>query len=89
MIGYYVEGSWRLSPEFFAGGRFDELRFDEITLESGESREWDANVRRLELAAGWRPTRQWEIRYAYQWWRYPDFEDFDADFYAIQLTARF
>ncbi len=88
-FGWYAEAQWTLSPLFSVGGRWDTIDFHGITSPSEVTADWDADVNRFELGAGWRPARAWEIRYAYQGWRYPDDPDFDADNYAFQLTARF
>lgn len=87
--GWYVETRVTLSPEWFAGGRVDGLSFDAITSPDGRTGEWDASLRRYEFGGGWRPSRQWEIRGAWQGWRYVEESHRDAELYAVQLRVTF
>lgn len=86
---WFVESRVDVRPWLFLGGRYDGLTFDKITSPTGESDKWDADLHRLELGATWRPERNWSVRYAYQWWRYPEYTFMDADLYALQLRVQF
>jgi hypothetical protein len=86
---YYVESKVTVAPGIFLGGRYDVMTFSEITSPSGTTDEWDADVTRYEVGAGWRPQRNWEVRYVYQDWHYPDYDNLDAQLYALQLRVGF
>lgn len=87
--GWYVETRVTLAPEWFAGGRVDGLSFAEITSPDGRTGAWDASLHRYEFGGGWRPSRQWEVRAAWQGWRFDEEPARDADLYAVQLRVTF
>jgi hypothetical protein len=86
---YYAEAKVTVAPGIFLGGRYDSMTFDKITSPSGKSEEWDASLHRVEVGAGWRPARQWELRYVYQAWRYEEYKLLNSDLYALQLRVAF
>jgi len=53
----YVELKYSLSFGAFVAGRWDALRFGDITDSAGASRSWDADVTRWEVGAGYRFNR--------------------------------
>jgi hypothetical protein len=88
-FSYYVESKVTVAAGIFLGGRYDAMDFDEITSPAGKTRDWDADVTRYEVGAGWRPNRTTEVRYVYQGWIYPDDPGFDTRIYALQLKVTF
>lgn len=88
-FSYYIESKVTVAAGIFLGGRFDGMNFDEITSPAGKTQDWDADVTRYEVGAGWRPNRATEVRYVYQGWNYPDDPQFDTGLYALQLKVTF
>ena len=87
--GLFVEGSAKLTAGITLGARYDQINFGKITSPSGETEEWDANVRRVEGALSFRPARDWGIRVAYQDWWYPKYDELGSDMFAFQLRMDF
>jgi hypothetical protein len=88
-LGWYVETKVTVAPGLFVGGRLDGMDFSDITSPDGRTDDWDLDVTRYEVGAGYRPARHWEVRYVYQDWHYPEDESFDARLYAFQLRVTF
>jgi hypothetical protein len=67
-IAYYVEAKYKFTPQLFGAVRWNEQLFGRISDGAfGETR-WGLNVRRLDLAAGYRftPHTQLKIQYSLQ-----------------------
>jgi predicted porin len=53
-LGTWVEGRYRFTPRFFAGGRIDHLGFSKISTDNGLALvTWEAPVTRVEGTAGY------------------------------------
>lgn len=64
--GGYVEGKMAFSAGWFAAGRYDVLRFDDLQGTSGPVRPWDADVTRFEGGLGYRIDRHVTAKAVYQ-----------------------
>jgi hypothetical protein len=64
----FLEARYRWHPRWQIAGRADRLGFSELrgTLQGGAPTPWDAPVQRFELALGFRPSRNFEMRAAWQ-----------------------
>jgi hypothetical protein len=69
LVAYYVEAKYKFTPQLFGAVRWNEQLFGRIAdpAMGGETR-WGLNVRRLDLAAGFRftPHTQLKIQYSAQ-----------------------
>jgi hypothetical protein len=65
-LGTWVEGRYRLTPRITVSGRADRLGFSRFQAAPGVSPTWDADVTRLEAAAGYSLQRNLVIRLAVQ-----------------------
>jgi hypothetical protein len=64
--GGYVEGKMAFSAGWFAAGRYDVLRFDDLQGTGGPARPWDADVTRFEGGLGYRIDRHVTAKAVYQ-----------------------
>ena len=64
----FLEARYRWHPRWQIAGRADRLSFSRVqgTSQGGAALPWDAPVRRVELALGFRPLRNLEARAAWQ-----------------------
>lgn len=61
-IAYHLEASLNLSPGLHAAARFGEIRYNEIARNDATREPWDYDTRRLQLGAGYAPTREWLLK---------------------------
>jgi len=66
----YVETRLAFPFGGFVAGRWDALRFSDVTDSSGAQRAWDTNVRRIETGAGYRFDRNITGKVVWQQTRY-------------------
>jgi class 3 adenylate cyclase len=66
-VSYYVELKRKLAAGLFAAARYGAIHFNEIARSDGGSEAWDHDVRRLQLGAGYRLNRAFELRGEYMW----------------------
>ena len=59
---WYVEAQRDLLPGLWVAGRVAGMDFNTLTDEGGSSREWDRDVLRWEVGAGYRIVRNLELR---------------------------
>ena len=64
-LGWYLEGRYALWPGLHVGARLDRLDFGDIEGPEGPAK-WEAPVWRLETGVSFAPTRQVQIKVAYQ-----------------------
>jgi hypothetical protein len=64
----FLEARYRWHPRWQLAARADRLSFSKVrgTILGGELVPWDAPVRRIEVALGFRPIRNLEVRAAWQ-----------------------
>lgn len=62
----YAELKYAFSFGGYLAGRWDALRFGDITDSAGEQRPWDSDVTRIEAGAGYRFTREATAKLIYQ-----------------------
>ena len=65
-MGGYVELKYALPFGAFVAGRWDALRFSEITNSAGENLPWDSDVTRVESGIGYRFNREAQAKVIYQ-----------------------
>lgn len=91
--GGYGELKYTLPAGFYVAGRFDVMRFSDVTDSTGAERSWDADVDRLEVGVGYRLMKGVTAKAVYQRnkLRPPDpaLEARILDLYAGQLSASF
>jgi hypothetical protein len=61
-LSYYVEARFKLTPQFFVSGRWNEQRFGELREPSGAAVRWGADTWRLDAAVGYRFTPDAELK---------------------------
>jgi len=66
VMGGYVELKYALPFGAFVAGRWDALRFSEITNSVGENLPWDSDVTRVESGIGYRFNREAQAKVIYQ-----------------------
>lgn len=54
---YYLEAIYMFLPGWYAAGRYDAMRFDEVPSAAGAVT-WDQNLERVELGVGYRISRE-------------------------------
>jgi class 3 adenylate cyclase/HAMP domain-containing protein len=64
-LGYYAEAKVRLIPGAYVAGRYNGIRFNQMTRSSGVQEPWDHDVERWQVAGGYRLTRDSELRAEY------------------------
>ena len=64
-LGAYAEVRRKLRPGLYVAGRGERLAFSEIPSAAGRG-SWDAPVTRVELGAGWTPTRHVLLKASWQ-----------------------
>lgn len=62
----YAELKYGFAIGGFLAGRYDVMRFSEITSSGGERRTWDDDVTRIEAGAGWRFDRSTVAKLVWQ-----------------------
>jgi hypothetical protein len=64
----FLEARYRWHPRWQIAGRADRLGFSQLrgTVQGGALLPWDAPVQRVELALGFRPSRNFEVRAGWQ-----------------------
>ena len=65
-LATWAEGRYRITPRIFVGARADRLGFSHILGSAGVPATWDAEVRRVEWAAGYYVQRNLVARAAIQ-----------------------
>jgi len=66
----FLEARYRFLPRWQIAGRFDALRFSDVSGAARVPTSWDANVTRVEATVGFRALRRVEVRGGYQYdWR--------------------
>ena len=67
VAGFYAEGKWALPAGFYVAGRYEIMRFGDVTDSSGESKPWDTDWDRGEVGVGYRLARGVLLKSVYQW----------------------
>ena len=62
----YVEAKYSLPFGAYVAGRFDRMRFAEVTNSTGAKVPWDSNVDRYEVGGGYRFDRNVTLKLVYQ-----------------------
>jgi len=65
-LAMWIEGRYRLTPRIFLAARADTLGFSKIADSSGRLVDWDAEVARFEVDAGYYVQRNLMLRLAVQ-----------------------
>jgi class 3 adenylate cyclase len=86
-LSYSVEAALKLTAGLFAAARFGEIRFNQLSAPPGGARgaeDWDHDVRRLQLGAGYRLLRNTEFRLEYLFSRSDAPNDPRDDLFSVQ-----
>ena len=65
-FGFYIEGSYKISPGFYVAARIDRVSFDEVDGVDGAIT-WDSTISRIEIGAGYYFHRQLLAKVSYQY----------------------
>jgi hypothetical protein len=74
-VSCFVGGRWKLAPGFWLATRFGWTLADDATDPAGNPVEWQPDVWRAELAAGWRVTSSLLVKAAYAYTHTDDRHD--------------
>jgi class 3 adenylate cyclase len=64
-VSFYAESRLKLTPGVFAAARYSGIRFNRVADGTGARQRWDYPADRLQLAAGYRLSRNTELRGEY------------------------
>jgi hypothetical protein len=87
--GGYVEARIALPHGAFAAGRWDVLRFGDVTDSTGAARAWDLDLSRVEAGLGYRVQRGVIVKAIYQQTRFLRGSDIRESLYAAQAALSF
>jgi class 3 adenylate cyclase len=85
-LSYSVEAAYKLTAGLFAAARFGEIRFNELSELPGvrPAEDWDHDIRRIQLGAGYRFLRNTEFRVEYLFSRTAGANDPQDDLFSLQ-----
>ena len=85
-----MEARFDFSPGWYVAGRVGAMDFGEIVVDpgSGETAPWDQDIRRTELALGYRLAREALVKLNWQRNTVPT-NDFEQNVLALQLSTAF
>jgi hypothetical protein len=63
-LSWYLESRYSIAAGLFVAARWNEIRFNDLTLD-GSAEPWDRDVRRIQLGAGYRILRNTGVRAEY------------------------
>lgn len=85
----YGEVKYKFMTKWYVAGRFDFIRFGDVTDSTGREVPWDYNVSRAEYGIGFKPRPRVTLKAVAQHNRFEDAAHFDSDHYAGQLSVAF
>jgi len=87
-FSYYIEGKYKVTPQFYAALRWGQQFYNEIDTVLG-SRNWDNDMLRTEAALGYKFDRHslFKVQYSYQY-QFTSFQD-GENLFAAQFVIRF
>ncbi|MGH7555293.1 MAG: hypothetical protein ACREMQ_20000, partial [Longimicrobiales bacterium] len=85
-FSYSVEAAYKITAGLFAAARFGEIRFNELSELPGvrAAEDWDHDIRRIQLGAGYRFLRNTEFRVEYLFSRTDGPADPQDDLFSLQ-----
>lgn len=89
IFSYYVEGRYKLTPQFAFAARWNEQHFGRLDEPGRGPVRWGANVRRLDLGPAYRFTPHVQLKLQYSVQHEEGLAREWSQFTAVQLTARF
>jgi hypothetical protein len=85
---WYLESVYKFIPGWYVAGRYDVMRFDEVTVSSGPTT-WDENVQRVESGVGHHLTRDLLVKVVAQVYKRSDGWELESMLPAAQLSFRY
>jgi hypothetical protein len=85
----YGEIKYKFMTKWYVAGRFDFIRFGDVTDSTGRTVPWDYNVSRAEYGIGFKPRPRVILKAVAQHNRFEDASQYDSDHYAGQLSVAF
>lgn len=84
-----VEIKQKVSPGWWLAARWSTIRFSELSTMYGGDNAWDWDIERWEIAFGWAPSRNLELRFESMWNSQKGPYEPDDDLLALQLKWLF
>ena len=85
----YLEAQTDLAPGVWIAGRIGAIHYDEVAGQPGTRAPWDYDIRRVQLAGGYRVARSVEVKAEAQRTHSNDPRGADADLLSLQLWCAF
>jgi hypothetical protein len=64
-VSFYGEGKVKLTPGLYAAARYSGVRFNKVNVGGGAMERWDYPIDRVQVAAGYRLSRNTDVRAEY------------------------
>lgn len=88
-ISYYIEMMYKFLPGVYGAVRYNAIHFNKISYTDGSKAQWDFNVRRIQVGAGYRFNRKTEIKAEYMFNMMSGPVDPKDNLFAIQWIWKF
>jgi hypothetical protein len=89
VFAWYVEAKYKFTPQFFASLRWNEETFGHVTDPQGGTIRWSRNLRRLDIAPGYRFSTNTQLKLQLSLQHEESTSDAWSHLVAAQLTVRF
>jgi hypothetical protein len=88
-LAYYLEAKYKISPHWFAAGRWNQQFFGTVPNGFGGRQTWDADLSRVDLALGCRITRHLQTKLQYSYGHQDSAWQQGEQLVAAQITLKF
>jgi hypothetical protein len=85
----YVEVQQAFLSGFYGAFRYGAIRYNKISLSSGQKEVWDFRIWRSQVAAGYHILRNLDVRVEYMWNRTSGLPDPQDDLFSVQCRIEF
>jgi hypothetical protein len=80
---------YKFFPGFYGAIRYNAIHFNKISFDDGSKAQWDYNVRRLQIGAGYRFSRSLEVKAEYMFNMMSGPSDPKDNLFALQWVWKF
>jgi hypothetical protein len=89
VFSWYVETKYKFTPQFFGALRWNEQTFGHVTDSQGSRVRWGRNLRRLDLAPGYRFSEHTQLKLQWSLQHEESARESWSQLTAVQFTVRF
>jgi predicted porin len=89
VASYYVEGRYKITPQLFAGLRWNQQLFGDVDDATGRERAWDRDTWRVDVVTGYRFDRHLQTKMQYAHSHQIGARQQGEQLVALQLTLKF